>query len=78
MKIGADGFSFDFTDAIDAFVFDEKDKLKLTYHGQPMKAVDIVAEFAEVYIYVEMKDFYDPDRYDQALGMNEEQILRSR
>lgn len=34
-----DGFSFDFTDALDAFVFDEKDKTRMTYHGQPMKAV---------------------------------------
>ena len=41
MKIDADGFSFDFTDAINAFVFDEKDKSKPTYHGLPMKAVEL-------------------------------------
>lgn len=64
MKIAADGFAFDFTDALDAFVFDEKDKSKTTYHGAPMKAVDIVAEFANAYVFVEMKDFDDPATYD--------------
>ena len=64
MKIDADGFSFDFTDAIDVFVFDEKDRSKVTYHGQPMKAVDIVAEFNDAYVFVEMKDFNDPAMYD--------------
>ncbi|MFH2093464.1 MAG: hypothetical protein ABIJ31_13985 [Pseudomonadota bacterium] len=44
MKVDADGFSFDFTTALDAFAFDEKDKSKPTFHGQRMKAVDIVAE----------------------------------
>ena len=28
MKIEADGFAFDFTNALDVFVFDEKDKTK--------------------------------------------------
>ena len=55
-----DGFSFDFSDALDAFVFDEKDRFKPTFHGQPMKAVDIVVELADAYLYVEIKDFYDP------------------
>lgn len=46
MKIEVDGFSFDFTDAIDAFVFDEKYKSQSHYHGlsQAMKAVDISTE----------------------------------
>lgn len=64
MKIDADGFLFDFTDASDVFVFDEKDKSKPTYHGLPMKAVDIVAEFSDAYLFVEMKDFNDPAIYD--------------
>ena len=46
-----DGFTFDFTDAIDAFVFDEKDKSKSTYHGAPMKAVDILVELDDAYLY---------------------------
>lgn len=72
MKIDADGFSFDFTDAINAFVFDEKDKSKLTYHGLPMKAVDIVAEFNDAYVFVEMKDFHDPASYNETLAGDDE------
>lgn len=64
MKVDADGFSFFFTDAIDAFVFDETDRTKPTFHGLPMKGVDIVAEFDEAYIYVELKDYDDPSIYD--------------
>lgn len=64
MKIEADGFSFDFTDALNGFVFDEKDRTKPTYHGQPMKAVDIVVEFSDHYVFVEMKDFDDPSSYN--------------
>ena len=29
-----------------------------------MKAVDVVVELAEGYIYIEIKDFHDPERYD--------------
>ena len=72
MKVDADGFSFDFTDAIDAFIFDEKDRKKSTYHGQPMKAVDIVAEFNEAYIFIEIKEFHDPDMYNVALAGDDE------
>jgi len=71
MKIEADGFAFDFTDALDVFIFDEKDKSKPKFHGQPMKGVDIVAEFENAYVYVEMKDFDDPNKYDQKLGEDE-------
>lgn len=78
MKIDTDGFYFDFTDALDVFVFDETDKAKSTYHGQPMKAVDIVAEFDDVYIYVEMKDLDDPDLYNPAFAANEDEIKDKR
>ena len=46
MKIACDGFEFDFTDAVNVFVFDEKDKAKATYHGlsHAMKAVDLIVE----------------------------------
>lgn len=65
MKIvEADGFVFRFEDALDAFVFDEKDRAKPTFHGAPMKGVDIVAEFEQAYVYVEMKDYDDPSVYD--------------
>jgi hypothetical protein len=62
--VQADGFEFCFTDALDAFVFDETDRSKPTFHGAPMKGVDIVAEFAEAYVYVEMKDYDDYSMYD--------------
>lgn len=65
MKVTADGFTFNFTDALDAFVFDEMDKQKPTYHGLPMKAVDVVAEFADSYVYVEVKDFSNPKKFGQ-------------
>ena len=68
-----DGFSFDFTDAIDAFVFDEKDRTKATYHGQPMKAVDVVVELADAYLFIEIKDFHDPNLYDSTSYVDDEE-----
>ena len=53
--VQTDGFEFRFEDALEAFVFDEKD-------GAHKKGVDIVAEFAEAY--VELKDFHNPSSYD--------------
>lgn len=78
MKLEVDGFSFDFSDALDAFVFDEKDKTKRTYHGQPMKAIDIIAEFPDAYVFVEMKDFIDPASYDTKDFASEEELLAKR
>jgi len=63
-EIETDGFKFSFTDALDAFVFDEKDRTKPTFHGAPMKGVDIVAEFEEAYVYIELKDYDDSSGYD--------------
>ena len=66
MKIVADGFVFDFTDARHVFVFDETDRTKATYHGVTrMKAVDIIVELEHHYLFVEMKEMYDPERYTQ-------------
>jgi len=62
--VETDGFEFHFGDALDAFVFDEKDRAKPTFHGAPMKAVDIVAEFERAYVYVEIKDYDDPSVFD--------------
>ena len=69
----ADGFEFRFSDALDAYVFDEKDSAKPTFHGAPMKGVDIVAEFEEAYIYVELKDYDDPSVYDVASAANDDE-----
>ena len=78
MKIDADGFSFDFTDAIDAFVFDETDKSNPRYHGVPMKAVDIVVELEEDYVYVEMKDFDHLGIFSPDLDEDEEALKERR
>ena len=75
--ITTDGFEFRFEDALDAFVFDEKDPDRPTFHGAPMKAVDIVAEFEECYVYVELKDYEDPSGDDIRRAANEhEQPVR--
>jgi hypothetical protein len=75
--VEADGFEFRFEDAIDAFVFDEADRTKTTFHGAPMKGVDIVAEFADAYVYVELKDYDDPSFYDvQGANSETEKTLR--
>jgi hypothetical protein len=71
--VEADGFEFRFADALAAFVFDEKDKSKSTFHGVPMKGVDIVAEFAESYVYVEVKDYDDSSIYDVLGAKNAEE-----
>ena len=78
MTIDADGFFFDFTDALDVFVFDEKDKSKATYHGLPMKAVDIVAEFQDAYVFVEMKDFENPASYNVDIYASDEELDAKR
>jgi hypothetical protein len=66
MRIEADGFEFDFPDALDAFCFDEKDKTKPHFHGlsHAMKAVDLVVELPTDYLFIEIKDFHAADDYD--------------
>ncbi len=78
MKITADGFEFDFTDAIDVFVFDEKDKTKPHFHGLPMKAIDIIAELEEAYLFVEMKNFDNPAMYNESNATTDEEIQQSK
>jgi hypothetical protein len=66
MRIEADGFEFDFPDALDVFCFDEKDKTKPHFHGlsHAMKAVDLVVELPTDYLFIEIKDFHAADDYD--------------
>ena len=71
--IKADGFEFRFEGALDAFVFDEKDRAKATFHGAPMKGVDIVAEFEDAYVYVELKDYDDPSAYDVSRASSDDE-----
>lgn len=72
MRIECDGFEFDFTDAMDVFIFDQKDKRKPGYHGlsHAMKAVDLIVELPEAYLFVEIKDFNAPADYDESEHFN--------
>ena len=72
MIVETDGFSFDFTDALDAYVFDEKDPAEPRFHGLPMKAVDIVVELEEKYLYIELKHMDDPDQYNIRADVTDE------
>ena len=72
-EVEADGYKFSFEEALEAYVFDEKDPTKPTFHGAPMKGVDVVAEFEEAYIYVEIKDYDDCGEFNPALDGTEEE-----
>jgi hypothetical protein len=79
MKLAnVDGFSFDFTDALDAFVFDEKDKTKTTFHGLPMKAVDIIVELKTAYLFIEIKKYDDPADFDTKSFTGEDELKEKR
>lgn len=56
---------FCFSDAINAFKFDENDNTSKYYHGLShcMKAVDFIVELEKYYLFVEVKDMYSPDEY---------------
>ncbi len=56
IEIIMDGFRLVFNDVIDAFIFDEKDSAKSTFHGVPMKCVDIIVENEKYYYFIELKN----------------------
>ena len=66
MKVSTDGFEFEFPDALEAFVFDEKSKASPRFHGlsHAMRAVDFVVELPSDTLFIEVKDFHAPDDYD--------------
>lgn len=79
MKLeNVDGYTFDFTDALNAFVFDERDKIKPTYHGLPMKAVDILVELTDAYLFIEIKHYDDSDVFNTLHVADEEEHKRRR
>lgn len=78
MKVESDSYAIDFQDAISAFKFDEIDKSKSTYHGLPMKAVDIIAELRDAYIFVEIKEYDKPDEYDELPEADDTDIKKRR
>jgi hypothetical protein len=75
MRIETDGFAFQFTDALDAFRFDEKDKTQPHFHGvsHAMKAVDLVVELPNDYLFIEVKDFHAADDYDFKSAIDSQQ-----
>ena len=77
MIVETDGYRFDFTNALDAYVFDEKDSTKETHHRLPMKAVDIVAEFEKGYVFVEPKNMHDTEQYDARADGSENRARRA-
>lgn len=50
-------FEFDFPDAKALYKFDERDTLSPTFHGVPMQAVDVMAEFSNFQLWIEIKEF---------------------
>jgi hypothetical protein len=73
IEVEADGFLFRFENAIEAYVFDEKDRQNPNFHKPPMKAVDIIAEFENDYVFIEIKDFEDPQLYNTLQYFSEEE-----
>jgi hypothetical protein len=64
MIVESDGYRFNFTDAIHAFNFDDKNPASPTYHDTRMKAIDVIAELPNAYVFVEIKEYpasYDPE-----------------
>ena len=54
-------FEFDFPNAKALYKFDEKDSLSPIFHGVPMKAVDVMAEFPDFQLWIEVKEFQPSD-----------------
>lgn len=76
-----DGFLFSFPDAIDLFIFDEKDKTKRTYHGisHALTAVDLLVELQDNYLFIEVKDFFEPEKYKQNEAFNHlREVLKAK
>jgi len=72
MIVVADGYQIDFKDAIHAFKFDEQDTSKPTYHGATvLKAVDVIAELDTAYLFVEIKEYDQPEEFDEDTGVDE-------
>ncbi|WP_413699282.1 hypothetical protein ACLKMH_17530 [Psychromonas sp. KJ10-10] len=74
IPVESDGFRFEFDSAIGAFVFDEKDTTKPTFHGMPMKGVDVVAEFEDAYIYVEIKEYNNERAFEYDINNSSSQM----
>jgi hypothetical protein len=74
MRVRADGFEFEFPGAVDAFVFDETDKSHARYHGlsHAMKAVDLIVEFPDNTLFIDVKDFHAPYDYNFKVAVTDD------
>lgn len=50
-------YEFDFPNARKLYKFDENDPLSPTFHGAPMQAVDVMAEYPTFQLWIEIKEF---------------------
>lgn len=68
MKLNERDIEIDFTDAIDALVFDQMKSSQPNFHGiGEMHRVDFIVEFSEAIVFVEVKDPSNPKA--QAKGL---------
>lgn len=72
MKFCEGRFEFQFPNALTGFRFDEPDRNLSTFHGLShcMKAVDFVVELEHRYLFIEVKDMFDPDSYQNSDAFN--------
>lgn len=78
MQLEVDGYTFNFPTALEIFKFDETDKSMPMFHGAPMKGVDLVAEFEDKYLYVEIKDYDEVSDLDPRLSDTATQDARNK
>ncbi len=75
MKLRERYIEIDFTDAIDALVFDQMKPDQANYHGiGEMHRVDFIVEFDNAIIFVEIKDPANPDAQEKGLLKFEKEI----
>jgi len=76
MIVTSGGYTFDFQDALAAFVFDENNIALATYHGAPMKAIDLIVELTNSYLFVEVKHYENLNDFLMNNNDNAESIKR--
>ncbi len=72
-RLKVEGYEFDFPNAKELYKFDEQDSAMPHFHGLShcMKAVDVVVELADAYLFIEIK------RFDEASVLNEKSEQRT-
>ena len=73
MKLREGDLEFDFNGALDAFKFDEQNRSMPRFHGLShcMKAVDFIVEYKDYYLFVEIKNPTDTQRYRSSKDKSE-------